>query len=107
MYKFYSLSGVGRSLSTGLQSHYKCFILHSLIFQVTNDMKSCTTNCFSYGAGLLGALAYMRMLGNSIDSMADGARGVIKYAFCSFFPFSSQALNILKWMAYNVYVTLP
>ncbi|XP_057792371.1 protein CONSERVED ONLY IN THE GREEN LINEAGE 160, chloroplastic [Salvia miltiorrhiza] len=34
----------------------------------------------SYGAGLLGALAYMRMLGNSIDSMADGARGVIKGA---------------------------
>lgn len=34
----------------------------------------------SYGAGLLGALVYMRMLGSSIDSMADGARGVIKGA---------------------------
>ncbi|KAH6833513.1 ATP synthase protein I-like protein [Perilla frutescens var. hirtella] len=34
----------------------------------------------SYGAGFLGSLAYMRMLGNSIDSMADGARGLIKGA---------------------------
>uniref|UniRef100_UPI003BB7A440 hypothetical protein n=1 Tax=Pleomorphochaeta sp. DL1XJH-081 TaxID=3409690 RepID=UPI003BB7A440 len=35
----------------------------------------------SYAAGLLGSLAYMRMLGNSIDSMgAGGARGVIKGA---------------------------
>ncbi|EPS57292.1 hypothetical protein M569_17527 [Genlisea aurea] len=32
----------------------------------------------SYGAGALGSLAYMRMLGNSVDSMADGARGLIK-----------------------------
>ncbi|KAK3008058.1 hypothetical protein RJ639_013195, partial [Escallonia herrerae] len=34
----------------------------------------------SYGAGFLGSLAYMRMLGNSIDAMADGARGLIKGA---------------------------
>ncbi|KAL7129031.1 hypothetical protein ABFS83_13G035900 [Erythranthe nasuta] len=34
----------------------------------------------SYCAGLAGSLAYMRMLGNSIDSMADGARGIIKGA---------------------------
>ncbi|KAI7744527.1 hypothetical protein M8C21_014591 [Ambrosia artemisiifolia] len=34
----------------------------------------------SYGAGLIGSLVYMRMLGNSIDGMADGARGVIKGA---------------------------
>ncbi|KAI3732102.1 hypothetical protein L1987_63299 [Smallanthus sonchifolius] len=34
----------------------------------------------SYGAGLVGSLVYMRMLGNSIDGMADGARGVIKGA---------------------------
>ncbi|KAG6404920.1 hypothetical protein SASPL_132497 [Salvia splendens] len=34
----------------------------------------------SYGDGWLGALVYMRMLGNSIDSMADGARGVIQGA---------------------------
>ncbi|KAL8468668.1 hypothetical protein ACS0TY_031747 [Phlomoides rotata] len=34
----------------------------------------------SYGVGLLGSLAYMRMLGNSIDAMADGAKGLIKGA---------------------------
>ncbi|KAJ9550305.1 hypothetical protein OSB04_014350 [Centaurea solstitialis] len=34
----------------------------------------------SYGAGFVGSLVYMRMLGNSIDGMADGARGVIKAA---------------------------
>ncbi|XP_076937448.1 protein CONSERVED ONLY IN THE GREEN LINEAGE 160, chloroplastic-like [Bidens hawaiensis] len=34
----------------------------------------------SYGAGLVGSLIYMRMLGNSIDGMAGGARGVIKGA---------------------------
>lgn len=56
-------------------------------------MNACTMHCFSYGAGLFGALAYMRMLGNSIDSMADGARGVIKYVFLLSF---SQALKILR-----------
>ncbi|KAI8551432.1 hypothetical protein RHMOL_Rhmol06G0185100 [Rhododendron molle] len=34
----------------------------------------------SYGAGLLGSLVYMRMLGSSIDSMAGGASGVLKGA---------------------------
>ncbi|CAI9754919.1 unnamed protein product [Fraxinus pennsylvanica] len=34
----------------------------------------------SYGAGFLGSLAYMRMLGNTVDSMADGAKGLIKGA---------------------------
>lgn len=34
----------------------------------------------SYGAGLLGSLVYMRMLGTSIDSLADGAGGAIKGA---------------------------
>ncbi|KAG9146690.1 hypothetical protein Leryth_005028 [Lithospermum erythrorhizon] len=34
----------------------------------------------SYGAGLLGSLAYLRMLGNTVDAMADGARGVMKGA---------------------------
>ncbi|GMN35956.1 hypothetical protein TIFTF001_042326 [Ficus carica] len=34
----------------------------------------------SYGAGLVGSLAYMRMLGNTIDSMADGAKGLVKGA---------------------------
>ncbi|XP_028065490.1 protein CONSERVED ONLY IN THE GREEN LINEAGE 160, chloroplastic isoform X2 [Camellia sinensis] len=31
----------------------------------------------SYGAGFLGSLVYMRMLGTSIDSMADGAKGLV------------------------------
>ncbi|KAK2665881.1 hypothetical protein Ddye_004455 [Dipteronia dyeriana] len=34
----------------------------------------------SFGAGFLGSLVYIRMLGSSIDSMADGARGIIKGA---------------------------
>ncbi|OAY63077.1 ATP synthase protein I [Ananas comosus] len=34
----------------------------------------------SFGAGLVGSLVYMRMLGNSIDSMADGAKGLVKGA---------------------------
>ncbi|WCJ24824.1 Protein CONSERVED ONLY IN THE GREEN LINEAGE 160 chloroplastic [Euphorbia peplus] len=34
----------------------------------------------SFGAGLIGSLAYMRMLGSTIDSMADGARGLMKGA---------------------------
>ncbi|KAH7533190.1 protein CONSERVED ONLY IN THE GREEN LINEAGE 160, chloroplastic [Ziziphus jujuba] len=34
----------------------------------------------SFGAGLLGSLVYMRMLGSSVDSMADGAKGLIKGA---------------------------
>ncbi|XP_043701519.1 protein CONSERVED ONLY IN THE GREEN LINEAGE 160, chloroplastic isoform X2 [Telopea speciosissima] len=34
----------------------------------------------SFSAGLLGSLVYIRMLGSSIDSMADGAKGVIKGA---------------------------
>ncbi|XP_006294392.2 uncharacterized protein LOC17890048 [Capsella rubella] len=34
----------------------------------------------SFGAGLMGSLVYMRMLGNSVDAMADGARGVFKGA---------------------------
>uniref|UniRef100_A0A1J3JGH5 ATP synthase protein I n=1 Tax=Noccaea caerulescens TaxID=107243 RepID=A0A1J3JGH5_NOCCA len=34
----------------------------------------------SFGAGLMGSLVYMRMLGNTVDAMADGARGVMKGA---------------------------
>lgn len=34
----------------------------------------------SFGAGFLGSLVYIRMLGSSVDSMADGARGIIKGA---------------------------
>ncbi|KAB1209807.1 ATP synthase protein I [Morella rubra] len=34
----------------------------------------------SFGAGLLGSFVYMRMLGSTVDSMADGAKGVVKGA---------------------------
>lgn len=34
----------------------------------------------SVGAGLLGSLVYIRMLGSSVDSMADGAKGLMKGA---------------------------
>ncbi|KAA8524253.1 hypothetical protein F0562_010676 [Nyssa sinensis] len=34
----------------------------------------------SYGAGFLGSLVYIRMLGSSVDSMADGAKGLLKGA---------------------------
>ncbi|KAJ8753418.1 hypothetical protein K2173_019817 [Erythroxylum novogranatense] len=34
----------------------------------------------SFGAGLIGSLIYMRMLGSSVDSMADGAKGLMKGA---------------------------
>ncbi|XP_075521814.1 protein CONSERVED ONLY IN THE GREEN LINEAGE 160, chloroplastic [Primulina tabacum] len=36
--------------------------------------------CASYGVGLLGSLAYMRMLGSSVDSLAAGAKGLVKGA---------------------------
>lgn len=44
-------------------------------------MRNCASQMccvFSFGAGLLGSLAYVRMLGNTVDSMADGAKGLIK-----------------------------
>ncbi|KAF9590174.1 hypothetical protein IFM89_031829 [Coptis chinensis] len=34
----------------------------------------------SFGAGFIGSLVYIRMLGNSVDSMAGGARGILKGA---------------------------
>ncbi|KAF5203060.1 hypothetical protein FRX31_007357 [Thalictrum thalictroides] len=34
----------------------------------------------SFGAGFIGSLVYIRMLGNSVDGMADGARGLLKGA---------------------------
>ncbi|PKA66560.1 hypothetical protein AXF42_Ash003214 [Apostasia shenzhenica] len=34
----------------------------------------------SFGAGLLGSLVYIRMLGNTVDSMAVGAKGFVKGA---------------------------
>lgn len=58
-----------------------------------NLVLSCTCICLvlikcyvfhlaSYGAGLLGSLMYMRMLGNSVDSLrTDGPKALIKYDF--------------------------
>lgn len=43
------------------------------------DISSMFDVVFSYGAGFAGSLVYMRMLGNTVDSMADGAKGLIKY----------------------------
>ncbi|XP_022149755.1 uncharacterized protein LOC111018112 [Momordica charantia] len=34
----------------------------------------------SFGAGLIGSLVYIRMLGSSVDSLADGAKGLVKGA---------------------------
>ncbi|WOL11028.1 hypothetical protein Cni_G19789 [Canna indica] len=34
----------------------------------------------SFGAGLIGSLVYIRMLGNTVDSMANGAKGMVKGA---------------------------
>ncbi|KAJ9686140.1 hypothetical protein PVL29_015165 [Vitis rotundifolia] len=34
----------------------------------------------SFGAGFIGSLVYIRMLGSSVDSMADGAKGLMKGA---------------------------
>lgn len=34
----------------------------------------------SFGAGFIGSLVYIRMLGNSVDSLADGAKGIVKGA---------------------------
>lgn len=58
-------------------------------------------NSFSYGAGLLGSLAYIRMLGSSIDSMAGGAGGLIKYVFLP--PFLED-MKIYEMMAQCVYI---
>lgn len=45
-------------------------------------MNCCIFHSCSYSAGLVGSLMYMRMLGNSVDSMqSDGPRALIKYTF--------------------------
>ncbi|PPS03415.1 hypothetical protein GOBAR_AA17245 [Gossypium barbadense] len=43
----------------------------------------------SFGAGLLGSLVYIRMLGSSVDSLAEGAKGVMKYSL-------AKTLNLLN-----------
>lgn len=40
----------------------------------------------------MGSLAYMRMLANTVDAMADGARGVMKYVF----PFKLLSVNYIE-----------
>jgi len=37
----------------------------------------------SFGAGLIGSLAYLRMLGTSVDSLAGGTGETVKYVECS------------------------
>lgn len=49
------------------------------MFPVISEKFSVFLPFFSFGAGLLGSLAYIRMLGNTIDSMANGAKGFVKY----------------------------
>lgn len=51
---------------------------------------------YSYGVGFLGSLAYMRMLGSSVDSMADGARGLLKYVKNDFLlPMQNLIQNLI------------
>lgn len=58
----------------------------------------CWKFCYSFGAGSLGSLAYMRMLGNSVDAMADGARGVMKYVF----PIQTHiGLTLSRWPTHS------
>lgn len=58
---------------------------------------------FSYGVGFLGSLAYMRMLGSSVDSMADGARGLLKYVTNDYLP----CLNATFMSKFNDLIELP
>ena len=44
----------------------------------------------------MGSLAYMRMLGNTVDAMADGARGVMKYVLHDSFQNSYPFIYISK-----------
>lgn len=54
---------------------------------------------FSFGAGFIGSLVYIRMLGSSVDSMADGAKGLMKYIFflCSQM---FMVFNVLYYISY-------
>ncbi|GMG98528.1 hypothetical protein Nepgr_000368 [Nepenthes gracilis] len=57
----------------------------------------------SFGAGLLGSLVYIRMLGSSIDSMASGARGVIKGAIMQ----PRLLVPVILVMVYNRWNGVP
>ncbi|KAH0450332.1 hypothetical protein IEQ34_021024 [Dendrobium chrysotoxum] len=50
----------------------------------------------SFGAGLVGSLIYIRMLGNTIDSMAAGAKGLVNL-FPAFILILSSFSLILFW----------
>ena len=54
---------------------------------------------FSFGVGLIGSLVYIHMLGSTVDSMADGAKGLMKYIFflCSQ---KFMVFNILYYISY-------
>lgn len=56
---------------------------------------------FSYGAGLVGSVVYMRMLGNTVDSMADGAKGLVKYvnSFLIFNFLSSYSTGCMAFVS--------
>lgn len=58
----------------------------------------CWKFCHSFGAGFMGSLAYMRMLGNTVDAMADGARGVMKYVLHS----NSVLVSVSKWLTHSL-----
>lgn len=57
--------------------------------------------CYSYGAGLAGSLVYMRMLGNTVDSMADGAKGLVKYVICELLCQSLVLNSCSRWVAFT------
>ncbi|CDP15934.1 unnamed protein product [Coffea canephora] len=83
-----TLGLIRSSLCAYCSSKFFCFfaffdvtiVLESYPFQPENFFLPFCLGKDVYGAGLLGSLAYMRMLGKTVDSMADGAKGLIKGA---------------------------
>ncbi|KAJ4842295.1 hypothetical protein Tsubulata_042938 [Turnera subulata] len=49
-------------------------------FQVAYLTSGSQAYLICFGAGLIGSLVYLRMLGTSVDALGDGARGVVKGA---------------------------
>ncbi|URE22220.1 ATP synthase protein I [Musa troglodytarum] len=62
----------------------------------------------SFGAGLLGSLAYIRMLGTTVDSMANGAKGLVKGAAGQPRLFVPVVLVMMynRWNGYVLSMTL-
>lgn len=56
---------------------------------------SSTFPVISYGVGLVGSFVYIRMLGSSVDSLADGAKGLVKCVLYHFFLMDIAHLNKL------------